>query len=310
MSVLVYDIGASNTKYAVMNEDGEILSRGKQPTLYGTKDDFYDALYEIYKKNSDGVSGLAFSSCGRMEPDGVTYMGYIQKSLVGTNLKAEMESRTGLKVTCENDGYAAALGEWWKGAAQGTKNMMGVVLGSGIGGGIVIDGKVYRGSRGNTARNFLMTGAVDFAKGEYGNMFAACFVALYYLIAMEKQIPLEEISGPKIFEWAAEGDPVVLKYLELYYHSIALTIENSNALFDFDCVVLTGGLAEQQAVYDGVVRSYAEIIEKMCRIPELDENLVSSMALFDPADLKCDIRKGTLTQDANLYGALYTYLNS
>lgn len=309
MNKLVFDIGASNVKYAVMTDDGEIVSKDKYPTPRDSYDEYFDSFVNVYEQHKDEVDGIAFSTNGRMYPDGVTYKSYTMDFLKGVNLKAVMEERTGVRVSVENDGFAAAIGEWWKGAGKGCDNVLGVVLGSGIGGGVVLNGKVYRGAKMNAVKNFLMTSSADLVNNKYGNMIYGCFAALYFLIAMEKQIPFTEVTGEKVFEWAKEGDPVVNKYLELYYRSIALSIENCNALFDLDCVVLTGGIAAQPAVIEGVKRNYEEITTTMLNIEGLGPLNAMSNVLFDVEDLKADIRQGELTSDANLYGALYTFLH-
>jgi len=311
MNKLVYDIGASNIKYAVMTNNGEIVSRSQVPTPRDSFEGYFGAIMNIYGENKEEVNGIAFSTNGRMMPDGNTYRAYTMGFLTGVNLKAEIELRTGLPVVVETDGYAAAIGEWWKGAAAGSLNTMAIVLGSGMGGGIILDGKPYRGSRQNAAMNFGMLSSADIENARYGfSGLETSFAAMFYFLAMEKQIDPAGVTGPGIFEWAAGGDEVTLRYLEKYYRAIAVTIFNSAVLLDLDCLVITGGLAQQSILIEGIRRNIRDISGKIPHMEGLDIDRKDADVGADEKDFDFDIRQGKLTADANLYGALYAFLNS
>lgn len=308
MSKLVFDIGASNMKFAVMTEEGEILSRSSVPTPRDSLESYLNALCTAAEEHRRNADGVAVSTNGRMVPDGDTYRAYTMDFLVGVNLKKELESRLRLPVSIENDGHAAALGEWWKGAGQGTSNMMGVVLGSGMGAGLILDGKLHRGARRNGAMIFGMLSVSDPENEKYlASGITTSFPVVTYMTAAAKGMQPGSISGPELFHMAGEGDALCLAMLEKYYRHIAVSIFNSAVLLDLDCVVLTGGLASQKMVVEGVRRQLEEIASKAFVLEGMD---LSSLGIkLDLEDFAVDLRPGRLCLDANLYGALYRHLH-
>ena len=308
MNKLVFDIGASNIKYAVMTENGEILSRSSHPTPRDNFDNYFDTLEKIANENKSGVDAIAMSTNGRMRVDGDTYRAYTADFLIGVNLREEMEKRTGLPVSVENDGFSSAIGEWWKGAGRGSKNMLAIVLGSGMGGGLILNGKPYRGSKLNSAMVFCMISSSDIDMAKYrASGVETAFLMLLYMVAMGKQMNIAEVTGQKVFEWAAAGDKICLGALEKYYRAVAVTIFNSAALLDLDCVVITGGLAGQAMVIEGIKRNLEDIAAKLFQIEGIDTSALG--VALDGNDIRFDVRAGELTADANLYGALYKSLN-
>lgn len=305
MNKLVFDIGASNTKFALMSTDGEILAREKVPTIYTSVEEFFDNMLRIVTKYKHLGDEIAISTNGRMGLDGETYRAYIMKLLQGVNLKTEMEKRTGLKVSVLNDGFSAALGEWWKGAGQGTKNLLVVVLGSGLGSGLILNGELYQGSKYNAAMMFGMTGTYSDNRYELTGVPTA-FVFLLYQMSAIKQIPMEEMTGPRFFELVAEGDPIAIGMLEKYCENIAVSVYNSAMLLDLDAIVITGGLSAQDIIIQTVNRKLQEIPRKAM---QGEVAAILEMASVDTNDFQVQVKKGELALDANLYGALYHLLS-
>jgi predicted NBD/HSP70 family sugar kinase len=306
MDKLIFDIGATNTKFALMSTDGEILARENVPSITETIDGFFDNLVKIAAKYRNNGDEIAISTNGRMCLDGNTYRAYIPNSIQGVNLKNEMEIRMELPVTILNDGYCAALGEWWKGSGQGYKNFLTVVLGSGIGGGLILDGKLYQGSKRNAAMLFGMLGSYGGGKYDISSLTTSFSLLLYQLSAM-KQIPKQEMTGQRFFDYVAQGDPSALEMLDLYCESIAGIIFNSSLLLDLDGTVVTGGLSEQEVVIDIINRKLREIPEKALqgRVGRF-----FNMSSGDYSDFHIQVKQGTLSLDANVYGALYYLIHN
>jgi len=304
MYKLVFDIGASNVKFAVMTNEGEILRRRSVPTPRESLESYIDGLCALAEPELDGADGIAISTNGRMYPDGNTYRAYTMDFLKGVNLKEVLEARLHLPVYIENDGLAATLGECWKGAACGEKNVLGIVLGSALGSGLVLNGKPYRGSKRNAAMVFGQLSGADTEKEKYtiGGLTTA-FLLVLYLTAVHKGMQPGSITGPQLFELEAQGDPVACAMLENYYRSIAVMIYDCSAMLDLDCVVLTGGLSAQPSLVEGVRRNVKRIVGKGLHPEGIDFSSVG--VSIDPKDFEFDIRAGELALDANLYGALY-----
>jgi predicted NBD/HSP70 family sugar kinase len=288
-----------------MSADGEILRRESVPTDYRSKEDYLNNLQQIALKYKELGDEIAISTNGRMCPDGNTYRAYTMKFLQDVNLKNEIELRTGLPVTVLNDGFSAALGEWWKGAGQGFRNLLVIVLGSGMGGGLIIDGKLYQGSKRNAAMVFGMLGPYGEGKCELSSL-STSFTVLLYQMAEIKQVSIEQMTGQRFFEYIEEEDPSALGLLELYCESIAGVIYNSAILLDVDCTVVTGGLTSRKLLMDTLHRKLKEIPEKALTG---QTKVLLDMAAGDLSDFNIPLKNGLLHTDANLYGALYHLLH-
>lgn len=303
MNKLVYDIGGSNIKFALMTAEGDILERRRAPTPKDSLEHYFDTLVNLSEGLIDQADGAAVSTNGRMFPDMETYRAYTSDFLIGVNLRAELEKRLNLPVVVENDGVAATAGEWWKGAARGADTVLGIVLGSGMGGGLVVNGRPMRGVRNNSAMVFGMLSASDTAKGLYN---ASCldtvFPLLPYKLAAAKGMQPGTVSGEEFFRHVEAGDPVASALLEPYCRAAAVVIFNSSLLLDPDCVVVTGGLARQPALIAGIRRSLAEIQARCLDFPGIDLERLG--VKVERGDFAVDLRAGELCLDANLYGAL------
>lgn len=304
MEKLIFDIGATNTKFALMNTDGQILNKDSVPTNYESVEAYLGNMAEIAAKYKDKVDEIAISTNGRMCPDGDTYRAYTMKFLQGLNLKKEMEARTGLPVAVLNDGFSAALGEWWKGSGQGCKNLLVIVLGSGMGGGLILDGKLYQGERLNAAMLFGMLSAYGDGKYELSSMTTTFALLLYQLSAM-KQIPIEDMTGQKFFDLATQGDLTAIGMLNTYCEGIAGIIYNAALLLNLDCTVITGGLSEQPLLMETIRRKLQEI---PVRLMQGQVASFLDMVSLDREDFQVNLKQGSLALDANLYGALYHLL--
>ncbi|MDF2485444.1 MAG: hypothetical protein K0R46_1612 [Herbinix sp.] len=304
MDKLVFDIGATNTKFALMNVKGEILAREKIPTNYESVDAFLGAMVQIVDHYRSRGDEIAISTNGRMCPDGNTYRAYTMRCLQGLDLKKEMEALTGLPVTILNDGFSAALGEWWQGAGQGSKNLLVLVLGSGMGAGLILGGTLYQGTKLNAAMVFGMVNS--YGNNQYDlSAMTTTFALLLYQLAARKGLTMEEMTGQRFFDFIDQGDLVALEMLESYCESIAGIIYNSALLLDLDHIVVTGGLSSRDIVMETINRKLTEIPEKALLGQAAG---LLEMVAADKSDFLIQAKKGSLALDANIYGALYYLL--
>lgn len=304
MKKLIFDIGATNTKFAVMTAEGDILVRKQAPTNYESAEAYFDTLAKIAGEHREGADAIAISSNGRMQSDGLTYRAYTRAALKGHNLKTELEGHCGLPVTVLNDGSAAALGEWQHGAGRGCRNLMVLVLGSGAGAGLILDGKLYEGSRRNAAAVFNMLGDCGGKDYQFAGFTTSILMPLYQLAAA-KNIPFAEMSGERFFSFAEEQDPCAVELLEAYCRGSASLVYNAAMLLDLERVVVTGSITSQPSVLQGINGKLREMAEsyraQITRVPGAED-------LFDFGDCTVQAVQGALTADANLYGTLYQVL--
>jgi predicted NBD/HSP70 family sugar kinase len=304
MNKYVIDIGATNTKFALMSAEGEIRFRRQIPTVYTSKEAYFDNLVSLTTGHPGMGDGIAVSTNGRMDGEGNTYRAYTMNILRGVNLKNELEQRTGLPVSVLNDGFSAALGEWWKGAGRGSKNCLTIVLGSGIGGGLVLDGKLYQGDRRNAAMVFFMINGYDNLKCEF---LSANFSILLHQLAAEKKLPLTEMDGERFFEFVAAGDTAARALLDKYNTDIAAAAFNAAMLLDLDRVIVSGGLSARDEIITGINQKLMDIPVRV--FAGIGDGILDRI-LLDKRDIQIQVKKGELGLDANLYGALYYMLET
>lgn len=151
--VLATDLGGTNLRMAAVKRDGSILYRTKRETPRAERaDEIVSAMVEAAHECCQNV-GKAIA-IGVAVPSGIDYAnGLIIKApnvpcLDGFRISAALSNELGLPVALENDANAAALGEQTFGAAKGYQSAIAVTLGTGVGGGIIIDGKILRGIDG------------------------------------------------------------------------------------------------------------------------------------------------------------------
>lgn len=300
---LVFDVGGTFTKFALMDENTVILEKDKAATpAYEnhTKEDFYQVLDSVVEKYKDRISGIAISMPGMLDNKNgycVTagYLPYLAGSTVGT----ELEERYGIRVTVENDGKCAALAEFWKGSLKGCENGAVVVLGSGVAGGIILNGKLYRGNR-FTAGEYSYVCAMGDKPGAMDSYWGMSGGAqgLAKAVSARTGKAAEDYDGVEIFRLANQGDKDVLAGLKDYTDALAVQIYNLNILLDFDIIAVGGGISQQPLLHEYLKASMDELVE---RIP------LREISPYVPVP---NITNCRFYNDANLIGALYHFMNT
>ena len=150
-SVLAVDIGGTKLAAGVVDEAGRILRRAQQPTpAHGSGDELFDALIGVITsvRSGDEVA-CGVGTGGPMAPFGAAVSPLNIPAWRGFPLLDRLRAATSLDVTIDNDAKALALGEGWIGAAAGEPDFIAMVVSTGVGGGIVLDGRLLDGALGN-----------------------------------------------------------------------------------------------------------------------------------------------------------------
>lgn len=151
---LALDIGGSKVNAALVDKDGRI---GPRDTYAGPMADYADALVAVSRMvgrlvpDRTQVTAAGVSLAGMVSADRMVLSQSIFPDWRGRPVARDLERACGMPVTIENDGNAAAWGEYTRGAGQGTSTFVLVTLGTGVGGGLVIDGQIHRGAHGIAA---------------------------------------------------------------------------------------------------------------------------------------------------------------
>lgn len=289
------DIGGTNVKWALMDENLKKLESGSITTNFTNADDCVAALIKLVEPYAADIAGIGVSAPGGIyedDADGTIHRGGALPYMDGCPLGKLLRERFGVPVAVNNDGKCCALGEYAAGALRGKKYGVVVAIGTGIGGGIVINGQVLRGAHCFAGEfSFLTGGVID---NPLASSFAlTCgWMALRALVAKEKGLSEEEtaeLDGRKIFDMIDAGDEAAKRGLYTYARQLDTWLLDIQATIDPEVIAIAGGISCRDALFDAL---------EDC----LDEALAPLM-VYGGAPRPTIVR-AELGNDANLYGAV------
>lgn len=286
---LLIDVGGSAIKYAVCDEQLSFSSHGKAPSYpHADPEIFCKSIKDVYDSIQEEVAGICISMPGRIDRKSGFCSGSSMLSATNINVVELLQEKLKKPVSALNDGYAAAMGELGYGNLKGIDNGAVIVLGTGIGGGLIINGDLFTGNN-NSAGNlsFLYSNIDQPENMDY--MFASLNGIKGLQKAIEQTSGLKEIDGLKAFQLIRDGNKDVERGLELFCDHLAYQIGNLQALLDLDRVVIGGGISNEPLLI--------EYIRAACQRRE-QVRMVFKM----PEIMTC-----LHNNDANLFGALYNF---
>ena len=259
------DVGGTKVLGGVVNESGEVLKSARKDTpreggaaLTQTIADVARELMQDFTVESVGVCAAGFVSSDRKTMLATPNIA----GWNGVNLDYELTSLIGLPVVIENDANAAAWGEVKFGAARGKSEVLMITVGTGIGGGIVVDGKLHRGAFGIAAEighmrvvpDGLLCGCGAYGCFEqYGSGNALVRFAREAALAHPSEAAgllslgdgtVEGISGGAITRAAESGNPSALNAFETLGNWLGAGIASLSVVLDPQCVVIGGGVID------------------------------------------------------------------
>ena len=258
------DLGGTTVKIAYFDETGKMLDKWEIPTV--TENDGAQILPDIaasIKQYMEGCSipDTAILGLGIGVPGPVNGKGVVNKCVnLGWgvfNIAQELSSLTGFPVKAGNDANVAALGEFWKGGGQGCENMVFVTLGTGVGGGIVIDGHLLHGSHGSGAEiGHMVLDRNETAVcgcGKQGCVEQYCSATGIVRLAALRLAKnddasslrgLDAITCKDIFDAGKTGDKVAAEVLDQYYEYLGEFLGSLCSVVDPEVVVIGGGVSK------------------------------------------------------------------
>ena len=296
-SYMVFDIGGSEVKYAVMNGDGEFLAKGSCPAEAEDYEAFIAHLVNAVRENRRlfPLSGIAISSPGSVDCEtGIIGGSSALPCIHGPSLKERLFHETGLPAEMENDANCAALGEVWKGAAADNKDVLFVVIGSGIGGAIVKDRRIHKGAHlhgGEFGYMVLNSAGPSSAPGFRTWSDLAAVGGIVRQTARIKGENRHDWNGIRLFNAAEAGDPVCREAVEQFYYYMALGLYNLQYMYDPEKIILGGAISNRDHL-----------------ISDINRRLDSMLSGIIAAKIRPDIEICRFRNDANLLGALYHFL--
>jgi glucokinase len=154
LRVIGVDVGGTKTLFAVVTREGAIEARLERPTVRSSQEallaELDSGVEELLAANPE-TAALGFGLPSRIDQRAGRAVASVNIPLADVDFRDRMRERHGLPVAIDNDGNAAAIGEWTTGAARGADYVVMLTLGTGVGGGLILDGRPYRGATGGGA---------------------------------------------------------------------------------------------------------------------------------------------------------------
>ena len=268
------DLGGTTVKIAYFDETGTMLDKWEIPTVTegGGKQILPDIAAAIrHYMDAYQIADTAVLGLGIGVPGPVNSQGVVNKCInLGWgvfNIAEELSALTGFPVKAGNDANVAALGEFWKGGGQGCNNMVFVTLGTGVGGGIVVEGNLLHGAHGSGAEiGHLVINRKETVPcncGKYGCVEQYCsatgIVRLAKLYLSSNDVPsdlnaVEPLTCKDIFDAAKAGDEAANAILDQVYAYMGEFLANVCSTVNPEVVVIGGGVSKAgQVLIDGVV---------------------------------------------------------
>ncbi|HVN21426.1 MAG TPA: ROK family protein [Dongiaceae bacterium] len=291
------DIGGTKIAVGIVDDSGKVLARAETPTDGHRYPIALDAMIRMLRETSArsgaAIAGIGIGATGPVDPIAGTF-GDVDflPGWRGKNLVADLERAFAVRAAIENDGDAAALAETGWGAGRSCSRLIYVTVGTGIGGGIIIDGKLYRGVDG--AHPEVGHQVLDSSGPACSCGFRGCWESLAAGPAIaawvERNAPAEYsdrqgITAKRICELARQGDELAQKAVEHEAYYLGLGIANLISMFTPDAIILGGSVMKSAPLFMDRVR---DVIRSGCR--------------FVPAE-KTELMLASLGDDTNLIGA-------
>ena len=266
MNYLGIDLGGTNVAAAVVDREGTILGRASLPTPRGAEavaDQMAAASLaaaEAAGLTLEGVASVGIGSPGAIDPTAGVVKFWSNLDFEDVPLGEMMAARLGKEIWLENDANAAALGEYVAGAGKGSRSLVLITLGTGVGGGAVLDGRLYTGFNHaglEVGHMVIQHGGRPCTCGRLGCFEAYCSATA--LIRRTRQVmegekgsllwqlagDLEHVNGRTPFDAAARGDAAGGKLIDEYIEYLACGVASLVNIFQPEVLCVGGGPSAQ-----------------------------------------------------------------
>ena len=285
---LSIDIGGTNVKYAELNNAGNIIEQGKIKTSHD-KEQFLKNMDRIVAKYvKKGIKGIAFCAPGKIAHTKIHFGGALP-FLDGIDFAVRYK-KYDIPVTVINDGKASVLAENWLGSLKDMQNCAAITLGTGVGGGIIVNGKLLNGAHFQAGElSFLQLNMKEPGFDGFAGGYASAVQMIKNVNeAIEND---DETDGLAAFEAINNGNEKAKKIFDEYCKRIAAIIIDIQAVVDLDAIAIGGGISAQPIVIQGINQAYDQV---------LADNELIGKTFTRPKIVEAKFKNG-----ANLYGALY-----
>lgn len=309
MKLLALDFGGTFVKHALIDEKAELSCKGKDPAPLESLDQFVQYVTELAGKYRDEITGIAISLPGVMDTETgyVYFSGRYTGIIREISLGSKLEKETGLRVTIENDAKAAIQAEMWKGALKDVKDAAALIIGSGIGCGIIMDGELRKGHNFAAGEISPITCAPGQTGLENSLPGRASMTGFLYRVADAKGLKPEDfetagnaagnrekISGETVFDWITDNDTEVISVYDAWLKDLTWIINMLKSITDPRKIVIGGGVSGNERFMTDLHEYY----EKYCNFIKM------------PGADPCILERCAYSADANLLGAAYVWFEN
>lgn len=243
-AALALDIGGTKLAAALVSADGVVQRSARAPTPA----DPWPVCHRLLEEVRDGaeIAGVGVGSGGPMQwPAGLISPLNIPGWQAFPLRDRLRESYPGVPVRVHNDAACVAVGEHWRGAGQGIDNLLGMVVSTGVGGGLVLGGRLVDGATGNAGHIghvVVQPDGPDCVCGGRGCLEAIARGPAVVAWAREQGSSAQD--GRELAALARDGDPVAVAALDRAGSAVGVGVASAAALLDVSLVVIGGGLAQ------------------------------------------------------------------
>ena len=295
--VLVFDIGGTAVKTALMDEERNIFQREELKTPQTDQKELLELIHGIYKKYESQAEGISISMPGIIDSTkGYVHTGGALTYNNDSAFRQLAEEICGTKVVIENDAKCAVAAEMWCGSLADVNDGITLILGTGVGGGIMLNRQLVKGTH-------FSAGEVSFCCLNYNRFgqddaMAGSCCSTKGLVNMAKEaLSLEELDGRRLFAMLEEGNEKLEQVLKAYCFMLAVLVFDLQMTLDVQRVSFGGGISRQPRLTDC-------IREQVDRVFNSESVLRFAPHLPQPEIVTC-----SYFNDSNLIGALYNYIS-
>lgn len=299
------DVGGTTVKLGLFTVEGELLDKWEIKTYTENEGEriLPDVAEAIKGKIAEKLlKAEEICGIGVGVPAPVDKNGAIERAAnvgwMAKEIKKELEELTGFPCVIGNDANVAALGEMWKGAGEGEKDLIMVTLGTGVGGGIIINGEIAPSHRGvggelghitvNPDEEATCNCGNHGCLEQYASATGVVRIAKKLLVASKEESSLrtlETVTAKDVFDAAKAGDHLAVEAVEVLGKYLGLVVANVALTVDPDVFVIGGGVSKAGQVLIDVITKYYHKFAKII------------------GDNKAKVVLAKLGNDAGIYGA-------
>lgn len=282
MNILTFDIGGTNIKYALCNEKFILTDRHTVATeAHKGGQELVNKIISIIE-SYDNIDRVAVSTAGQVDSENgiVVYSTDNIPYYTGMMVKKLIENKTGIPTYVENDVNAFALGEAEFGAGKGKRDFLCLTYGTGIGGALFLDGKLYKGmgsSAGEFGHMITHSGGKQCTCG--GEGCYECYASTRALVESVNKRNNTKLDAFQIFEKENFTKPEIRSVIDKWIDEMIVGLINIIYIFNPPLIILGGGIMNEDYVIDLIDRKIYNMLMENFR----DVNIVRSKLGSDAA---------------------------